>query len=295
MIAASAVIVSHSFPLSLGIGAKEPLMGLLPTSLGGLAVIVFFAVSGFLIMQSWVRRKSLTTFLVARWARIAPGLLAVLLLMALLLPPLSANPYPNLENGSLWTLWYEVVCYSVLAVFGLVGGFRAFLVVYSVFYVAVAARYLPINPAYALLTLPFVLGASFIRLQFVSWVAVGLFIFPLTAMALGWRTYELWMLAFSYGALWFGFARIPYIGAYNRLGDYSYGTYIYGWPVQQVLAATLVGIGPFAMMSLALPIAWLIGAASWHFLESPALVWAKETAGKLVSRPPRAAALSKAG
>ena len=59
MIAATAVLVSHAYPISLGVGALEPLSLILHFSLGTLAVLTFFAISGFFISQSFDRKNGL--------------------------------------------------------------------------------------------------------------------------------------------------------------------------------------------------------------------------------------------
>ena len=72
MIAASAVLVSHAYPIAIGEGVIEPLSSLLQMSLGTLAVLTFFAISGFFISQSFDRRHGLIDFWVARILRIYP-------------------------------------------------------------------------------------------------------------------------------------------------------------------------------------------------------------------------------
>jgi peptidoglycan/LPS O-acetylase OafA/YrhL len=47
MTAAVLVLVSHAWPLSLGLGTAEPLQAATGFSLGSLMVFVFFSVSGF--------------------------------------------------------------------------------------------------------------------------------------------------------------------------------------------------------------------------------------------------------
>ena len=47
MIAALAVLVSHAYPIALGPDAVQPLQRLTGNTLGGLAVAVFFVISGF--------------------------------------------------------------------------------------------------------------------------------------------------------------------------------------------------------------------------------------------------------
>jgi len=55
-------------------------------------------------------------------------------------------------------------------------------------------------------------------------------------------------------------------------GDYSYGLYLYAYPVQQTLAHFQVhewGLWPY--LALSFLIALVLGALSWHFIEHPAL------------------------
>ena len=88
VIAAAAVLVSHAFPMALGNGAPEPLEHLTGYSLGGLAVLVFFVISGVLITGSYENSNSRTRFVVARALRLVPGLFVCMVLSAFLLGPL---------------------------------------------------------------------------------------------------------------------------------------------------------------------------------------------------------------
>jgi peptidoglycan/LPS O-acetylase OafA/YrhL len=54
-------------------------------------------------------------------------------------------------------------------------------------------------------------------------------------------------------------------------GDISYGVYLYGWPVQQALQALFPGISGWAMLFPAVVITCAVAAASWLFVEKPAL------------------------
>lgn len=59
-------------------------------------------------------------------------------------------------------------------------------------------------------------------------------------------------------------------------GDYSYGIYIWHWPMLQTVFAFegALGINPSWLVSLivAFPLVAIIAIASWHFLEKPCLV-----------------------
>lgn len=154
VIAATSVLVSHHFALS---GLPEPLVLKFQT-LGGYGVFIFFAISGFLVAQSWQRDPNVVRFAHRRLLRIWPGMLCVLVLCALVLGPAVTtlplkeyfsnsltwtyfktllfqvqpflpgvfpdSPVANIPNGVLWTIPIEVHCYGYLAVLGLVGVLR---------------------------------------------------------------------------------------------------------------------------------------------------------------------------
>jgi peptidoglycan/LPS O-acetylase OafA/YrhL len=150
--AAVMVIFAHSFPLSRG--AEDPTWqrGSVIISFGSAAVSIFFVISGYLVLSSWMRDPNPLRFAVRRVARIWPGLLVMLLVTtwivgsavttlplgryltdpgtmryfggsALLLPVWDLpgvfrnNPGPGV-NGSVWSLPIEVFAYAGLALLG---------------------------------------------------------------------------------------------------------------------------------------------------------------------------------
>jgi peptidoglycan/LPS O-acetylase OafA/YrhL len=78
----------------------------------------------------------------------------------------------------------------------------------------------------------------------------------------------LW-LAVGYFVLWFAY--VPRLPAIPRDLDLSYGTYLWAFPVQQCLIQ-LAGVrDPLVLFAMAVPIVLAIAAASWLFVEKPAL------------------------
>ena len=160
-VAAVLVLLSHCYPLVNGDDRAEPLGRVTGTTLGTLAVSVFFITSGFLVTGSLVRRDNLLAFVWARALRIYPALIAAVLFCVfvvglaftnlpwsdyvshrgtlryllvnslMLRSPIhglpgvfTENTYPGAVNGSLWTLPWELRMYFLLAVVGFSVGLR---------------------------------------------------------------------------------------------------------------------------------------------------------------------------
>lgn len=156
--AALAVLFSHSFALY---GLPEPKVATFDEDWGSLGVAVFFAVSGYLVCQSWERDPDVVRFAVRRALRIFPGLFVAVFFTTFIAGALSTtlplseyltsratwayfvnnvcliagvvSPAGAFEdtphkgaNGSLWTLRYEVLMYATLVLLGLTCRVRAF-------------------------------------------------------------------------------------------------------------------------------------------------------------------------
>lgn len=289
-LAASAVLVSHAYPIALGPGATQPLERVTGHTLGALSVYAFFVISGFLISMSFARSSSWVSFMAARILRLVPGLVVSLILVAFVLGPVvtalppgayfgdpatyafvirntllvplqftlpgvfETQPYTAVE-GSIWTLFYEVVCYMgvfVLGIAGLLarrGAMAVIFLAYLALWLVIEAQGAP-HPRIASLqdlSLPFVVGMAFYQwrarlplslwgvavLGALAWAVQGLVIYDLALV-----------LALSYAVFWVGYVPGGVLRRYNRLGDYSYGIYIYAFPLQGA-AVWAMGGGPW--------------------------------------------------
>jgi peptidoglycan/LPS O-acetylase OafA/YrhL len=314
ILAAAGVLVSHAFPISLGSGAVEPLQAATGQTLGKICVLVFFALSGFFIAQSFTRTESVEAFLRARALRLFPALVVVLALTLLAgallttvpdaaywavapdyflrnltlvslrydLPGVFAdNPYGPAINGSLWTLIYEVLCYAGVLLAGTIGLLaRPRLVLASALVVLVAGVVLRPFQLHVridhLLTLglPFATGTALWVFRAVVPLSAALAVALLATAAAGAGGplfLPLASVALAYAVLVAGYFPSRLLRRYNRLGDYSYGMYIYAFPIQQ-FAASLGLLTPWANIALAFPVTLACAVLSWHLIEEPALL-----------------------
>ena len=325
ILAALAVLVSHSFPLT---GALDPLGGWIGMTGGNIAVDVFFVASGFLVTSSLMARSSLMDFLKARALRIYPGLIVMLVLTVFVLGPaitslpahdylqsrdtyhyllkcatllngveyhlpgvFETNPMSGAVNGSLWSMPVEVRLYALLALIwlplGLFGRFKLSLFSGLTVLLAVTAGCLVVSthlngePESAALRLIFMFftGAAFFCLKSrvpLSGRILAALRFVLGACAFSRLAFHVaYMLSLGYLVLLLAYVPTGRIRNYNKVGDYSYGVYIYAFPVQQTIVWLAPGLSPIELVCLALPIVIGLAMLSWHLLEKRALAWAR--------------------
>jgi peptidoglycan/LPS O-acetylase OafA/YrhL len=190
------------------------------------------------------------------------------------------NPRRSTINGSIWTLPAEVRMYLWVALLGGLGilSRRAYcnVLLAGLFVLGLLA------PDYLLM----VPQPMFVRLA--GFFALGVFCYinrdivpangrlVLTLAALAWLLRNTPVYPFAFGlteasfVFWFAY-RTLWRG-YNRFGDYSYGIYLWGFPMQQLMAHYFPTAAPLTNAALGLPLATLVAVVSWHFVEKPALL-----------------------
>jgi len=146
LVFSSAVILSHSFPLT----GKNEFFAYITNGqlgLGSLSVDIFFILSGYLIFTSLKYSKTVKNYIWKRVLRLYPALIILMLISLFIIPffykgdsifsekdywtylpnnlslykvqyfingIFESNPYPKAINGSLWSLSYEFTMYIVL-------------------------------------------------------------------------------------------------------------------------------------------------------------------------------------
>jgi peptidoglycan/LPS O-acetylase OafA/YrhL len=314
------VILSHSYIMFDGKDSSDPLAAIFHgVTLGEFAVDGFFLLSGYLIVQSWEKGPNLRYFIMKRVLRIYPGFIVAGLLSALVVGPLGAQaasyfselevfklaksmlllkvpavppsfeslPYPTV-NGSMWTIFFEFVCYLAVAVLGLAGAIRvrrywmvATLALVLLDMAQHALHFLPSQnfyfPALRLSTFFFIGGCFYLfreRIPFHLLQPMPMLACVLLLLAgISFKELPNFVLAVGAGYLLFcvAFWQQPMLGWYRRFPDMSYGVYLYGWPVQKLLLWYVPGMTPRTLFASALACSLSLGLVSWYAIERPFL------------------------
>ncbi|WP_435527005.1 acyltransferase family protein [Microbacterium aurantiacum] len=335
LILAALVLFAHSFYI-VGAGEGPKVQG---ENLGGWAVAGFFVLSGFLITRSRLRTAP-GEYLLHRIARIFPAFVVCLVVTAFVFAPIAAliergtlagfmstpvTPlqyiwsnltlyidsytigatlesvaYPGVWNGSLWTLFYEFLCYVLVWLLGGLALFRrngfmagvVFVVSLLVWIGSPLAERWGLDGSFLLFAklAPFFLGGALVffiveRSGINTIVAVSSLVVALVLIGAVPRWGGQASAPFlAYGLLWLS-SVIPQPRWIAR-NDVSYGFYIYAWPIQQI--AVLLGVSalglPAYMLIVALvtfALAWL----SWVFVEHRAMGWARPSSDRLRPLP----------
>jgi peptidoglycan/LPS O-acetylase OafA/YrhL len=319
LVASVGVIFSHSFPLT-GSG-DDPVTDLSNRhfTLGGLAVMTFFIISGFLITRSFSRTTSLKDYFTARALRIYPALFAVIFLSALVLGPsfttgsivdyfrdiktykyltnilalriqnslpgvFHLNPFPDFINGSLWSLPVEMLCYVLVAILGL---FLKKKVKIAVALSAAVGVYLYFHPhhvfdgQYYSNIFFFFLGSGFYLLRdkivinpITGMLMLSLFILS-TRVSDGLAYMVVGGISYSYLIMFLAFIKNSPVENISKYGDFSYGLYIWAFPVQQALALYFLHWNVYLSFVVASAITLVLAALSWHLIEKKAIAYKK--------------------
>lgn len=186
-----------------------------------------------------------------------------------------SNPTEKV-NGQLWTIPVELECYVSLTLLALLGLHRRRWIMLAVFGIALAVLetrvLMGLSQAWSgrVLLLSFICGV--LGHQFRDKIILSVPTFGVALIASYWcfrlpsLTY-LVALPITYVTVCLGLLN-PKKSKFLGSGDYSYGLFLYGFPLQQVLVAWL----PLARdwywnAALAIPLALVFSIMSWHLVE----------------------------
>jgi peptidoglycan/LPS O-acetylase OafA/YrhL len=339
LVAALSVLVSHQFWI---VGLQQPLtFG--PMTLGSLAVLFFFAISGYLVASSWEADPTVWRFAARRFLRIWPAYIVVIVLTSAWIGLTDARPlaetaawmyvykhtflqpfdwafFPDLRdprlNPSIWSIPFEVGCYVLFALAAVVlrrWWVAGLLVALATAMVGAGIGVTAFNPSNFQDSVIWVSVGSFFAAGAVWWrfpavKNLKVFAAALVAGAVVYLTGSQMVglaIAIPATAIHVGTRSWPLLRSAGRFGDFSYGVYLWGWPVQQVVASTLgVQAGFGVLFAVSLPCVLLLAALSWHLVERRALAakpsrttawprWATLELGRLGRAPRQPGAFSR--
>jgi peptidoglycan/LPS O-acetylase OafA/YrhL len=188
-----------------------------------------------------------------------------------------SNNHKGVVNGSLWTLNGELRMYLfvvLLGSFGLLanatrfGWMLATLIAIVLFLPSIHL----VKGEFIGLSAFFAFGA-FCYVHRAAIPVSGYLVLAIAFLTLclrGQPGYFLMLSAFTaYAALWFSYG--PRLPSLEKYGDYSYGLYLYGFPIQQLVAYLQPELGPLRSLLLSFPLTLVLAIPSWHFVEKPML------------------------
>ena len=83
--------------------------------------------------------------------------------------------------------------------------------------------------------------------------------------------YFVYVLTLPYIVLYIAYIPKGTVRKYNLLGDYSYGMYIYAFPVQQSIVHVYREIEVNNLISMSWIATLILAVLSWYFIEKPCL------------------------
>jgi len=193
------------------------------------------------------------------------------------------NAYAKAVNGSLWTLPWELRMYFLLAIVGFSAGLRRIRHI-LIPLLAVAGTVIHQLDRYYGIFQGTRWGAMF---QFISYFFIGASLFLYRDKVT--VNYRIFYASLAVMVLSAAINRVAFylcfntllpitilclsyvpggvIREFNRCGDFSYGIYIYAFPIQQSVAAVWPEASVSLMFLLAFPITLAFSIASWYLIE----------------------------
>ena len=214
------------------------------------------------------------------------------------------NPAPGVLNGSLWSISYEFWCYIGVALLGLVAALKFPRAMLAMFLISIGVgamfaahpqfkpggKFLGLilgNPRFWARLLPYYMAGvvfylwrdripqSPIIASLALMLAAAGFLIPKIGVAI------FFPLAATYLIFYVAYLPIPGLWHWAKFGDFSYGMYLYAFPIQQWIVMHNRDISPTMLFALAAPATLIAAIASWYLVERPFLKMKKRPARQL--------------
>ncbi|MEM8632107.1 MAG: acyltransferase [Pseudomonadota bacterium] len=194
----------------------------------------------------------------------------------------SDNPFPNMVNAQLWTVPWELECYIAISIIGALRIYDSKAVSWAMlaaltgaFLISWFQGDLPVRHVSGRALVGFFLcGVLFFRLRRaipydarLFWICLVVSVIATSQTGGGYLA----LLPLTYVTVYIGLLT-PRVPMFLRLGDYSYGIFLYHFAIQQAVVALFpwaTNIWLNGIVSFALTL--ICAILSWHIIEKPSL------------------------
>jgi peptidoglycan/LPS O-acetylase OafA/YrhL len=200
-----------------------------------------------------------------------------------------SNPYKSAINGSLWTICYEFLFYILLpalivcrknikAIRLLLALAFVIAVLINIFFITLAKHVaiFGLMGNYVVLFGTFLIAGALLAAidiqQIKNKSTIVLFLLAVASVCVYFDVFDaIQYLVLPVVIILIGLQSTKYINSINSwIGDVSYGTYIYGFPVQQTLMYYFK-LDQVTLCFYSIVISLIFGFLSWHLIEKNAL------------------------
>jgi len=198
-------------------------------------------------------------------------------------------PYPGTVNGSLWTLPHEVKMYTYLAIIllsityimhkvsfitfknGLLIIISSALCLFFIDHFHTLRETSTFLPKFLRLFSAFFMGATFYVWRDKININFKFFFIFIVILVISSIKEDIFFIVYylllAYILFFIAYVPKGIMRKFNDIGDYSYGMYIYAFPVQQSLLALYPNISIFNMVLVSFVITLILSILSWHLVE----------------------------
>ncbi|GAB3236223.1 acyltransferase [Algoriphagus aestuariicola] len=216
-------------------------------------------------------------------------------------------------NNSMWTIQYEFICYLAVPLLVWLGFLKYRLGLAIVFVASYAwlalqnlglvfphdpslSGHLLANPHFYPRFFTYFLAGSFAyayRHHIPRNNALLTLSLPLFVLAFKLQQIDLlWPIAGTYLLFYCAYHPKVLFPKFAKHGDFSYGIYLYGWPLQQLIMLYWGEyLTPLTFFALVMPVVLIFAVASWNLVEKPALKLKQMTIRQLKLIPMRQSVL----
>lgn len=197
------------------------------------------------------------------------------------LPGVFEDHHNKAINGSIWSVILEFRMYIYTALFFMLGVLKSRFIFNFIYVTLVVVAWS------GQIKLPGIQGATDLHVAFLFFTGCffyinrnQIFLSPisiLVALMIAAITHNTPNFQYGYTLLiTLLFIHVSFIKTFSwmdRIGDFSYGVYLWGWPVQQIVFRFNPEQNPVENAIVSIAICLIIGSFSWHLIEKRALAY----------------------